>query len=48
MFTFTRVMFSIEGFFLSIDEVKSNKYSARFLSPWIRQWEMSSCYFLSD
>ena len=39
-------MFSTEGFFLSIDGVKSNKKSVRFLSPWIHQWEMSPRYFL--
>ena len=33
MYTFTRVMFSISTAFCSIDEVKSNKKSARFPSP---------------
>ena len=32
MYTFTRMIFSIDGFF-SIDEVKSNKKSTRFPSP---------------
>ena len=42
----SNIMFLIKGCFFSVDEVKSNKWSARFLSPWIRQWEMSPCYFL--